>query len=190
MPALLPPAAAPRRLLAAIPCLLFALLLPRVGGHAASAATLGSEPEEETLLIPTCQGDFIVSDIPRSAAPAMAATADPEPPEPHSTIDVAVFYTSDVRIQAERIQPIKERITRLIADSNQIFHNSQVHLTLNLVAAHEVYYEETDDISIDLSRFRKKNDGYMDRVHLIREQTQGRHHGAASLRLLWGRGIP
>ena len=171
MPAPFPPATPLSRLLAAIPCLLFALLLP-VSAHTPPADTLGSEPEEETLLIPTCQGDFIVSDIPRSAAPAMATTEDPEPPEPHSTIDVAVFYTPGLRIVVERTQPIQERITRLIADSNQIFHNSEVHLTLNLVAAHEVYYDETGDLSIDLSRFRKQNDGYMDRVHLIREQTQ------------------
>ena len=171
MPAPFPPATPLSRLLAAIPCLLFALLLP-VAADTPPADPLGSAPAEEMLLIPTCQGDFIVSDIPVSAAPALAAAADPEPPAPHSTIDVAVFYTPGLRIDLGGTQPIRAGITRLIADSNQIFHNSGVHLTLNLVAAHEVYYEETGDKSIDLSRFRNKNEGYMDRVHLIREQTR------------------
>ena len=94
MPALLPPLAPPIRLLAAVPCLLFALLCS-VSADTPPAAILGSGPGEEMLLLPTCQGDFIVSDIPRSALPNRATAADPAPPEPHSTVDVAIFYTSD-----------------------------------------------------------------------------------------------
>ena len=168
MPALFRPP--PPRLLAAVPCLLFALLLPvsadtSPSGHPGQRAWRGAAPH------PDLPGGLDRFGYPRSVAPAMAAAEEPPPPEPHSTVDVAIFYTSELRKEIERTEPIKGRIDRLIADSNQIFQNSKVHLTLRLVAAHEVHYRE-EDSDVDLTRFHKKDDGYMDRVHTIREQTQ------------------
>ena len=94
------------------------------------------------------------------------------PVEPHSVINIAVFYTSDLRAAAGGTKRTKGWVDLAIAESNQIYKNSGVNITLKLVAAEEVNYTETDLISQDLGRFRGPTDGHMDGIHATRERTR------------------
>ncbi len=94
------------------------------------------------------------------------------PVEPHSVINIAVFYTSELRAAASGTKQTKAGVDLVIAESNQVYKNSGVNITLKLVAAEEVNYTETDDIDLDLTRFNNSSDGHMDGIHAIREQTR------------------
>ena len=184
MPALLPPlATAPRRCLAAVAGLLTVLLLPLGSGHAAdpvlpgnapppsvSADPQASEPEGVTFHLSTCQGAHVPITLP--ARPDRAPAAAPPPPEPHSTIDVGIFYTTALRQEQGGTQAIQAKINQLIADSTQIFQRSGVHVTLRLATAQEVHYTENSDYTTDLHNFMVPDDGYMDQVHTIRNQVK------------------
>ena len=163
--------------------LLAALLLPLGTGHAAdpvtpvnapprsvSADPQGSAPEGVIFHLPTCSGSHIPITLP--AQPDRASAEEPPPPAPHSIIDIALFYTTDLREVRGGTQAVKTAIDQLIVDSNQIFKNSGVHLSLRLVAAEEVHYRETHTAGLDLDRFAGKDDGYMDHIHAIRDQTK------------------
>ena len=91
-------------------------------------------------------------------------------PEPHSVINVAVFYTPKVRAEWGGTKQIKTRIDLMIAESNQAYKNSGVQLNLKLAAAQEVGYTEAASADTDLPRLRRPGDGYMDEVHTIRDR--------------------
>ena len=58
----------------------------------------------------------------------------------------------------------------LVANTNKIYEDSEVHQTINLVAVEEVVgYTETTRAT-DFDRLLQKSDGYMDEVHTIRDQ--------------------
>ena len=94
------------------------------------------------------------------------------PVEPHSVINIAVFYTSELRAAAGGTKRTKGWVDLAIAESNPIYKNSGVNITLKLVAAEEVNYTETEHISQDLDRFRGPTDGHMDGIHATRERTR------------------
>ena len=142
-----------------------------------------------TFHLPTCSGAHIPITLP--ALPDRASAEEPPPPAPHSTIDIALFYTTDLREVRGGTQAVKTAIDQLIVDSNEIFQNSGVHLTLRLATAEEVHYRETN-LSLDQERFKGKDDGYMDHIHAIRDQTKAdlavllraQHQGEATVNVL------
>ena len=104
-------------------------------------------------------------------------------PEPHSLIKIAIFYTPAARKNWGGTKQIKANIDHNIAESNQVYKNNGVHLTLKLVAAQEVNYTEVDD-STDLVYFTLADDGHMDEIHDVRN----RNHADLALLLRNGSG--
>ncbi len=140
----------------------------------ATSPAAAADTPEDVILVPTCHGSL---PVPKTALQAIVprdsalTTADQTEPAPHSVIDIAIFYTSQLRIELGGTTQVKEEIDRLIEFSNYVYRIQGVHQSLNLVAAKEVQYTETD-VNTDLNRFHRKQDGYLDRVHIIRERTQ------------------
>ena len=93
-------------------------------------------------------------------------------PEPHSVIDIAVFYTSELRTALGGTKEVKARIDLMVVESNRAYQNSGVNQNLNLVAAEEVNYTEMDNIDAELTRFDAPTDGHMDGIHATRERTR------------------
>ena len=110
---------------------------------------------------------------------------DPVPinPEPHSTIDIAFFYTPQAReLWAGGTQQVMEDGLRAsLKGVNEMFQESGVHLTFFPAVIQEVNYREID-ILTDLNNFKGRNDGKMDEVHTIRRQ-----HGADLIVLIHAR---
>ncbi len=98
-------------------------------------------------------------------------TATAEQVKAHSTIDIAVFYTSKLRAKLGGTKKVKAKIGLLIAESNRSYKESGVHQSLRLVAAREISYE-ADDIDVDLDRFQHPRDGHLDGIHTVRNRTQ------------------
>ena len=89
-----------------------------------------------------------------------------------SVIDVLVAYTPQARANRGGTAGINALIDLAIAETNQAYQNSQINTRLNLVLAAETNYSESGDIFVDLTRFQKKSDGYMDEVHGWRESVK------------------
>lgn len=99
--------------------------------------------------------------------------ADEHPVEPHSLVTIAVFYTPTVARHHGGDETMLWLIDRLIITANQVFQESGVALTLVLVAAETVDYNEIGlTRSVVLEDLVGQGDGKMDEVHLIRNQTR------------------
>ena len=66
--------------------------------------------------------------------------------------------------------PIEAVIDVMIAETNEAYQASDVHLRLALVARSEVQYTEAGDFR-DINRLADPSDGYMDEVHATRDRT-------------------
>ncbi len=88
-----------------------------------------------------------------------------------SVLDVAVFYTTAAMNQAGSRDAIVDQIEWVIADSNTIYLNSGIPMTLRLVAAQEAtgYTESTSWMGDDLDAITESSDGILDGVHGIRD---------------------
>ena len=144
-------------------------------GEIPFACATGSLAEEEPEWLPRPQ-ESPASGRPNVAVfPDMTLGEEPPPsipvrPEAHSLIHVAIFYTPQARAEWGGTKQIKARIDLVIAESNQVYKNSGVHLTLKLATAQEVNYTEVDK-ETDLTRFERFEDGHMDGIHAIRDRT-------------------
>jgi len=82
------------------------------------------------------------------------------------TLDILVAYTPAVdNVQADILGLIDLAET----ESNQIYQNSQINLTLKVVRSVKVDYTESGSFDTDLARLVGKNDGFMDEIHGIRD---------------------
>ena len=87
-----------------------------------------------------------------------------------SVIDVAVFYTTAAKNAQGGTAQIETKIDELVVSANMAYTDSDVNQSINLVAAEEVAYPETETIRTDLRRLRDPSDGYLDEVHTLRDQ--------------------
>lgn len=87
-----------------------------------------------------------------------------------SVIDVLVVYTAQARVGAGGTANIQALIDLAIADTNAAFLRSEVGVSLSLVHREEVVYTETGNSDIDGPRLLDPQDGFLDNVHVLREQ--------------------
>ncbi|MBI3684250.1 MAG: hypothetical protein HY235_28070 [Acidobacteria bacterium] len=86
-----------------------------------------------------------------------------------SVIDVLVVYNAAAKTKAGGAQAILQQIQLAIAETNQGYSNSGVLHRLRLVQSAEVVYQESGELSKDLTRLRQPDDGFMDDVHRLRD---------------------
>lgn len=84
-----------------------------------------------------------------------------------TTIDIAVFYTPEARLDAGGQSAIETVIVGAIAQANSAHLASGAPIEFRLVHMAETNYVETGT-GADLSAFRDPNDGQMDEVHQAR----------------------
>ncbi|MCB9852514.1 MAG: hypothetical protein H6819_05425 [Phycisphaerales bacterium] len=96
-----------------------------------------------------------------------------------SSIDMLVVYTAAARSAAGGTAAIEARIAAAIADTNTAFANSLVDTSVNLVHSQEINYTETGNSDIDGQRLLDPADGFLDDVHVLRDQY------AADIAVLW-----
>lgn len=90
----------------------------------------------------------------------------------NTIVDLLVVYTSTARAKQGGAAAMNALIAMGVDLANQAYTNSQIAMQLRLVRAAEVTYTETGDISTDLNRLRSTNDGFMDQVHQLRDQSK------------------
>ena len=98
----------------------------------------------------------------------------PHPPRGLETdevvIDVLVVYTKRAQTEAGNIDVL---IRTAFDETNQIYNNSRVVPRLRLVHSYLANgYREGEDLEVDLNRLRSRNDGYIDEVHMRRDENQ------------------
>ncbi len=95
--------------------------------------------------------------------------ADDLPPDDGSVIDVMVVYTPLAKRLEGGRAAIEALIDLFVAESNQAYTNSGVIHRIRLVLREEVDYVEDGDSGVDLDRLINSSDGYMDRIHELRD---------------------
>ena len=93
---------------------------------------------------------------------------DSGPRDDGSVIDVMVVYTPQARTAEGGRAAMEALIDLFVAETNQAYANSEVTHRIRLVHREEVDYIEKD--SGDLFRLANDSDGYMDSVHVLRDQ--------------------
>ena len=84
-----------------------------------------------------------------------------------SDISILVLYTGRAGAEAGNVDAL---ISLAIKETNQIYSNSNVQLTVNLAHVSLLEYEESKKMRLDLRRLRKKKDGYLDGIHALRDK--------------------
>lgn len=88
-------------------------------------------------------------------------------------ISLMVVYTPAARSIMERVAgSVALAVDGAVAQTNLIFQNSGIDARLKLVLVHPVFYLEqpNEDVGADLRHLMGVSDGYMDEVHLLRDQ--------------------
>ncbi|HOZ37803.1 MAG TPA: M12 family metallo-peptidase [Anaerolineaceae bacterium] len=83
-------------------------------------------------------------------------------------LDIMVAYTPQALAAEGSVAAINARIALAVAETNTAYANVGVTPRLRLVYAYKTNYNDTGNISTDLSRLISTNDGYMDEVHGLR----------------------
>ena len=94
------------------------------------------------------------------------------PTDDGSGIDIAVFYTPAARESAANLSAvanISQLIDKMVVDTNTALRDSAVEFRIQLVAREEITYDEAHDISDDVWRLLLTGDGFLDRVHQVRD---------------------
>lgn len=126
--------------------------------------------------------------VPDDGTPAAAPAPEPDLQQPsaaaatgsvttaaattNTVVDVLVVYTSTARTKQGGTNAMNALIAMGVDLANQAYTNSNIAMRLRLVRTAEIAYAETGDISTDLSRLQRTNDGFMDTVHQLRDQSK------------------
>lgn len=129
----------------------------------------------------------IVEQDPAQVPPCGAKAPEPGSPSPNSfspkqtatetangggaifsIVDVMVLYTPQARDGAGGEAAIETMIDLAVAEANMTYQNSGVNLVLRLAGTAKVPYQDSGDISLDLSRLINPADGYLDEVGALR----------------------
>ena len=105
------------------------------------------------------------------ALPSQAAVSDETAQggaDDGSVVDILVVWTPKAEEAAGGESQVKSQIDLAIAFTNDAFERSGAFVSLNLVGAEKVDYEETDK-HIDLERLEHRDDGHIDHVHALRD---------------------
>jgi hypothetical protein len=87
-----------------------------------------------------------------------------------AVIDVLVVYTAEARQAAGGAAEVEALINLAVAEANASYANSLISQRLHLVYMDEVAYSESDlDWYETLDHLRTPADGYLDRVHTLRD---------------------
>ena len=89
-----------------------------------------------------------------------------------SSIDVAVFYTAAARDGATAlagVAGITGLVDLMFENANAAYQSSGVMQRIRLVPLAEVAYVESGESGVDLDRLTRRDDGFMDAVHDIRD---------------------
>jgi len=109
--------------------------------------------------------EFSTFDIPHSSFTPQGDPMDP------ATVDVMIVYSPAARQWADSNKGgIQNVIAQSIERGQLALDNSNTMLNLNLVHSEEVNYTESGDSETDLTRLSGQTDGYMDNVHVLRDQ--------------------
>jgi len=119
-------------------------------------------------------------DFPPDGEPLVPSPSEPSAPvgqrelpaasDTNQFVDVMIVYTPAARIAAGGTAAIVAELTAAVNTSNFALANSAVAHRFRLVHSQEVSYVETGDMGTSLSRLRTVGDGFMDDVHLLRDQ--------------------
>ncbi|MDQ8203402.1 M12 family metallo-peptidase [Pelagicoccus sp. SDUM812003] len=125
--------------------------------------------------------------IPGSVAALPAATAT-------RTIDVLIVYTERVSNDYGGADGVEALARSCIVSSNEAFAGSDTNTQLRLVGIKQVdYWEDGQDMGVDIEHLTKPNDGVMDAVHEWRNETgadlvylfRGDTYGVDSIGIAW-----
>ena len=98
-----------------------------------------------------------------------------------SQIDVLVLYTPTARSGQGGLAGIRALIDLLITDTNSAYEDSGVTQRIRLVHRQEINYTGHTFIGTDLRRLAGLSDGFMDEIHVLRDQ-----HAADLVHLIVG----
>lgn len=126
--------------------------------------------EIDESLFPPCgmvpADDFQIPPQPMAPQPVAAgACADDG-----SLIDMLVVYTAHARSYVGGAAAIQTLINLAEAETNSAYLFSQITTRIRVVGTHEVNYQESGSSQIDRQRLLFPDDGYMDEVHVLRDQ--------------------
>ena len=85
-------------------------------------------------------------------------------------IDLMVIYPTEVKNDIGSLSQTVAEIETAVADANLCFRNSLVDLSLRLVHIAETSYVPSGNLDVDLDRLTEKNDGFLDEIHILRDQ--------------------
>ncbi len=85
-----------------------------------------------------------------------------------SVIDMLVVYTAQARNAQGGTSAIEALIALAEAETNQAYVNSLIDTSVRVVQAIEVDYTETGNSATDRNRLVAVDDGYLDEVHVLR----------------------
>jgi hypothetical protein len=122
-------------------------------------------PTEPPAPEPNLQQPNASSVAPTDSVKTAAATTN-------TTVDLLVVYTKTARVKQGGQAAMNALIAMGVDLANQAYSNSGIAMRLRLARAAEAGYTESGDISTDLSRLRSTNDGFMDQVHQLRNQSK------------------
>ncbi|MGK7892835.1 MAG: M12 family metallo-peptidase [Xenococcus sp. (in: cyanobacteria)] len=88
-----------------------------------------------------------------------------------SIANVLVAYTPLARQREGGVAAMNALIQLAIDETNQSYANSGIYTRLRLVRRYETDYDESSNMRLDRDRFRIRNDGFMDEVHGLRNQS-------------------
>jgi len=121
-------------------------------------------------------------DLPPEAAPLTPPASD-APPQPaadqrglsdatdtNEFVDVMILYTRAARVAAGGTPAMLAEVTAAVNTANVALANSRVTHRFRLVYQQEVLYVEDGHVEHSLDQLTDKDDGFMDEVHLLRDQ--------------------
>jgi hypothetical protein len=89
-----------------------------------------------------------------------------EPASTHATIDILALYTPEAAALYE--QAVTTRINHLVSVANDIYHKSDVALTLRLVEVAEVPYVADASLAVDLAHLTYQSDAAFSNLQHLR----------------------
>ena len=118
-------------------------------------------PEYQDTIVPEETG---LRERGTSMDPVPAVAGDPDT---GNEVDVMVLFTTKAR--TERTDILND-IELMVSGSNAAFSTSGADVRIRLKGPFEVAYTSSGNLDTDLGRLRGKGDGFMDGIHLLRDQ--------------------